>query len=175
MKNSKVQHLVIGAMIAALYIVINYAQEMIFPASTTMAIQFRLAEALCVFACITPSAIWGLTLGTFVANFVSMGTLPLDWALGSLATLIAAVCMYQLKNLKLFTLPLLSALMPALVNGVIIGLEIEIFYVEGGFHFGSFLINAGCVALGELAVLMVLGMPLYKLIERIPIFHYAKQ
>lgn len=170
MKNKKLLRLVEGAVIASLYIVINYSQEMLLPTSTTMAVQFRVAEVLTLLACFTPSAIWGLTLGCFVANFISIGTLPLDWALGSVATLLAAITMYMLRGIRLFTLPVFSALMPAVFNGVIIGLEIEIFYVKGGFHMGSFLVNAGFVALGELVVCLVLGLPFCKLLERLPLF-----
>ena len=56
--------------------------------------------------------------------------------------------------------------MPALANGIIVGFEIEFFFVEGGFHFGDFLLQGGLVALGELAVLFVLGLPLARLIEK---------
>ena len=63
-------------------------------------------------------------------------------------------------------LPLPAALMPAVFNGIIIGLEIEIFFIEGPFHFASFLVQAGCVALGELVVCFALGLPLYKALDR---------
>ena len=48
MKNTR--KLALGAIIAALYIVLTHAQNMLFPESTTMAIQFRLSEALCILA-----------------------------------------------------------------------------------------------------------------------------
>ena len=53
--------------------------------------------------------------------------------------------------------------MPALINGVIVGFEIEFFFVKIGFL--DFLIQGGLVAVGELAVLFVLGIPLVKVIE----------
>ena len=61
---------------------------------------------------------------------------------------------------------MLSALMPALINGIIVGFEIEFFFVEGGFHFADFLLQGGLVALGELGVLIVLGLPFAKIIEK---------
>lgn len=161
-------------MIAALYIVINYAEAAIFPGSTNMAVQFRVAEALCLMACLTPAAIPGLTVGCFVANFISVGIMPIDLVIGTLASLLAAIAMYALRNVKTFKLPLLAALMPAIFNGILVGLEIEIFLVEGGFHFGSFLMTAGSVALGELVVCFVLGLPLYKLMEGRKIMSSAK-
>ncbi|MBQ9679667.1 MAG: QueT transporter family protein [Ruminococcus sp.] len=174
MKNKSILYLAQGAVIAALYIVINYAEAAIFPGSTNMAVQFRVAEALCLLACLTPAAIPGLTVGCFIANFISVGVMPIDLVVGTLASLLAALAMYALRNVKLFTLPVLAALMPAIFNGILVGLEIEIFLVEGGFHFGSFLLTAGSVALGELAVCFILGLPLYKLMENRKLIAQAK-
>ena len=60
--------------------------------------------------------------------------------------------------------PLLSLLMPAVFNGIVIGWEIEVFFIEGKFHFASFLTQGGLVALGELGVMLVLGTILYYVI-----------
>lgn len=166
MKNKKIMFIAQGAVIAAIYVVINYTEAAIFPGMTNMAVQFRVAEALCLLACLTPAAIPGLTLGCFIANFVSVGIMPIDLVIGTLASLLAAITMYLLRNVKLFGLPILAALMPAIFNGILVGLEIELFLVEGGFHFGSFLLTGGSVALGELAVCFILGLPLYKLVEK---------
>ena len=51
--------------------------------------------------------------------------------------------------------------MPAIWNGVIVGWEIETFFIEGKFHFGDFLLQGGLVALGELGVMLILGSALY--------------
>lgn len=172
MKNSKnVYYLAQGAVIAALYVVLTFGQEMLLPGTTSMAIQFRLSEILCVLALFTPSAIWGLTIGTLVSNLLSVGVLPLDIVLGTLATFIAVTLAYKLRNVRLLNLPILSTLMPVIVNGIIIGLELEIFFVEGPFHFGSFLLQGGCVALGELGVCVILGLPFYKLLEHSKLFN----
>ena len=56
--------------------------------------------------------------------------------------------------------------MPALMNGIFVGFEIDYFFVnQGSFDFRDFLVQGGFVALGELAVLFVLGLPLCRLIE----------
>ena len=60
--------------------------------------------------------------------------------------------------------------MPVVINGIIIGLELEIFLIEGPFHFSSFLLQGGLVALGELGVCIVLGLPFVKLIEKSRLF-----
>lgn len=155
------------AIIAAMYAALTYAQTLILPSSTTMAVQFRVSEALNVLALFTPAAIPGLTLGCVISNIASIGQgLPLDMIFGSLATLGSALCMYAMKNVKIGTYPLPSMLMPAVFNGVVIGWEIECFFIEGEFHFGSFLTQGGFVALGELAVMATLGTLLYYIIQK---------
>ena len=155
-----------AAVIAALYAALTVLQGVIAPGTASMAVQFRVSEAMTLLCCITPSAIPGLTLGCFLANFLFMDALPLDMLLGSLATLLAGLAMYLLRNIQWKKLPLLAALMPAIFNGVIIGLEIEIFFIDGPFHFTSFLVQGGLVALGELVVCFTLGLLLYKALDR---------
>ena len=165
--NKKTLSLVQGAMIAALYAVLFYAQNALLPGSATMAVQFRVAELLCIFALWTPAAIWGLALGCLISNIASIGNgLPLDMIFGTAATILAAVCIWKFRNIRIKQLPILSLLMPALFNGVIIGLEIEIFFIEGSFHFTSFLLQGSLVALGELVVVLVCGAPLALLFEK---------
>ena len=55
--------------------------------------------------------------------------------------------------------------MPALWNGVIVGWEIETFFIEGDFIFADFLLQGGLVALGELGVMLTLGTALYYIIR----------
>ena len=57
-------------------------------------------------------------------------------------------------------------LMPAVFNGIIVGWEIETFFIEGKFHFGDFLVQGGLVALGELGVMLTLGTALYFIITK---------
>lgn len=164
--NKKILYLVQGALIAALYVALTYGQEMLFPGTTSMAVQFRASEALTMLAVFTPAAIPGLTIGCVIANLVSVSALPVDMIMGSAATLLASICMYLLRKVCVKKMPLLSALMPAIFNGVIVGLEIEIFFIEGPFHFTSFLVQGGLVALGELAVLFTLGLLLTAALKR---------
>lgn len=166
MNTTKRNHrLAVGGVIAALYVALTYAQEMIFPNSTSMAVQFRLSEALTMLCIFTPSAIPGLTIGCIFANLVSMGALPVDMVMGTFATFLACLSMYKLRNIRFKGVPGLSALMPAIFNGIIIGLEIEIFFIEGPFNFVSFLTQAGFVALGELVVCLTLGLALFKALK----------
>ena len=163
-----------AAVIAALYAALTVLQGIIAPGTASMAVQFRVSEAMTLLCCITPAAIPGLKLGCFLANFLFMDALPVDMILGSLATLLAGLAMYALRKVQWKKLPLLAALMPAVFNGIIIGLEIEIFFIEGPFHFSSFLIQGGLVALGELVVCFTLGLLLYKALDRPQIRGFLK-
>ena len=162
MKNEKAVKITRTAVIAAMYAALTYAQGILLPGSTTAAVQFRVSEALNVLALFTPSAIPGLTLGCVISNLYSIGQgLPLDMIFGSIATLGATISIHLLRNVKIKEFPLFAMLMPAVWNGVIVGWEIEAFFIEGKFHFSSFLVQGGLVALGELGVMLTLGTLLY--------------
>ena len=108
------KNMVHSALIAALYVALTHMQNLLLPGTTSMAIQFRAAEALCVLAFFTPAAIPGLTLGCLLFNLTSGAALPLDFLVGSLATLLAAVGMWYSRNCKMMGLPFLGLLLPAL-------------------------------------------------------------
>lgn len=144
-----------AAIIGALYLVLTHLQNIILPGSATWAIQCRLSEALCVLALFTPAAIPGLTIGCLLFNLTFAGTLPLDFLLGSAATLGAALVMWLTRKVTVKGYPLLAMVQPAIWNAVLIGWELTM-YIGGGFLF-----NAVMVALGELIVLLIPGTALY--------------
>ncbi len=144
-----------GALLAALYVALTYLQNILVPNSASFAIQFRASEALCVLALFTPAAIPGLTIGCLLFNISFAGALPLDFLLGSLATLLATAGMYALRDVKLGGYPLPAMLLPAISNALLVGWELSV-YIGGGFW-----LNAAYVAIGELAVLLTLGTALY--------------
>lgn len=146
----KVRQMVRAAVIGALYVVLTHLQNLIFPNSASMAIQFRASEALCVLSFFTPAAIPGLTVGCLLFNLTFIGSLPLDFLVGTLATLGATASMRLLRRL-----PFLGLLMPALWNAFLVGWELSV-YIGGGFW-----LNALYVAIGEAAVLLTLGTALY--------------
>ena len=148
-----------SAIIAALYTVLCYLQNLIFPDSASMAIQFRASEALCVLAFFTPAAIPGLGLGCLLFNISFAGALPLDFLVGTLASLLAAGSMYLTRNLKWGKLPVIGLLMPGIFNAFLVGWELMV-YIGGGFW-----LNALCVAVGEWVVLLTLGVLLYSVIR----------
>ena len=149
-----------AAIIAALYAVLTHLQNLILPGSASWAIQCRLSEALCVLALFTPSAIPGLAVGCLIFNITFAAALPLDWIIGSLATLAATMAMWVLRRCVIRGIPFPALLMPALFNAVLVGWELSL-YIGGGFW-----LNALYVAIGELAVLFTLGCLLYVAIRR---------
>ena len=151
----KTRKIVHAAIIAALYVVLTHGQNLLFPNSTSMAIQFRVSEALCVLAFFTPAAIPGLTLGCLLFNITFAAALPLDFLVGSLATLLAAWAMWLTRKVQVRGLPVLGLVMPALTNAILVGWELTV-YIGGGFY-----LNALYVAIGEAAVLLTLGTALY--------------
>lgn len=156
--NKHTRYLVQGAVIAALYAALTHAQNLLLPGSATWAIQMRLSEMLCVLAFFTPAAIPGLAIGCLVFNLTFAAALPLDFVIGTAATMLAAGSMWLTRNWKVKGLPLPGLMMPALWNGLLVGWELTV-YIGGGF-----LLNGVYVAIGEAVVLLVFGTLLYRLI-----------
>ena len=157
--NRKVRRLVYGAILAALYVTLTHLQNLLLPGSATWAIQFRVSEALCVFSLFTPAAPIGLTIGCALFNLTYAGALPLDFLIGSAATLFACGSMYCLRKVCIKGYPLAAMLMSAIWNAVLVGWELSV-YIGGGFW-----LNALYVANGEAALLLSLGTFLYYAIK----------
>ena len=79
--------------------------------------------------------------------------------MGAAATLAATAAMRALRNVRVKGYPLLSMLMPALTNAILVGWELTV-YIGGGFW-----LNALYVALGELIVLLVIGSVILRIFE----------
>ena len=149
-----------AAIIAALYAVLTHMQNILIPNSASFAIQCRLSEALCVLAFFTPAAIPGLTVGCLIFNITFAAALPLDWVVGSLATLTACAAMWSLRRVLIAGYPLPGMLMPAVSNALLVGWELAV-YIGGGFW-----LNALYVAIGELIVMLIFGTVLYYTMKR---------
>ena len=154
MKNTR--FLTHSAIFAALYAALTYAQYLLWPASTSMAIQVRISEALCVFAFFTPAAVPGLSLGCLLFNLTYAGTLPMDWLVGTLATFIAVEGMWLSRKQTVKGYPLVGMLLPAVTNAILVGWELTFYIGEASFWY-----NALFVALGELVALLVVGSVVY--------------
>ena len=162
--NNRARTLTYSAALAAVYVVLTHLQNLLLPGSASWAIQFRLAEVLCVLAFFTPAAIPGLVLGCLLFNLTSGAALPLDFLVGTAATALSACGMWLTRKITIRGYPLLGLLMPALFNAVLVGWELSI-YIGGGFW-----INAFLVGLGEAAVLLLPGTPLYYALRKRNLF-----
>ncbi len=149
------RYLTQAAAMAALYAVLTHLQNLLIPDSASMAIQFRASEAMCILAFFTPAAIPGLTLGCLLFNITSGAALPLDFLIGSFATLLATGGMWLTRKVTIHGFPLPGMLMPAIANAFLVGWELSV-YIGGGFW-----INALYVAIGEVSVLLTLGSLLF--------------
>jgi uncharacterized membrane protein len=151
MQNKALKNLTAAALIAALYT----ALTLIVAPLSFGPVQIRLSEALTVLPAVCPPAVWGLSLGCFLSNLIGflMGANPLgliDSAIGTLATLLAAVCVYYMgKALKGKGILYLAPLPPIIFNGIIIGLELSYFYI-GDMSFVPVLLTCVYVAIGEI-------------------------
>ncbi len=161
-KNQKVRFLTEAGLIAAAYAALTYLSSLFGIAYGP--VQFRFSEALCLLPVLTPAALPGLALGCLIANLGSpLG--PVDLLFGTAATLLAALLTRAARGICFRRLPLLSALFPALINGLIIGAEIVLFLQDSTFTLPAYLSAAGSVALGEAVVCYLLGLPLVSLLR----------
>ncbi|MGE4485563.1 MAG: QueT transporter family protein [Oscillospiraceae bacterium] len=123
-------------------------------------VQMRLSEAMCILPFFFPMSVWGLFIGCIIANLMSAYGI-IDVVFGSAATLMAALCtMYMGKKSSGGVLSkALACLPPVVFNAVIIGAVISFSATPDAFWAG-FIVNGAEVALGEFAVMYVIGLPL---------------
>ena len=111
MQNKKLQFVVQGGLIAALYVVLTY----VFAPISFSEVQIRISEALTILPVFTPAAIPGLFVGCLLGNTLGGAALP-DIIFGSLATLIGAFGTYALRNSH----PFLAPVPPIVANTLIV-------------------------------------------------------
>ena len=139
------------SLIAALYVVL----VLLFLPISFGEIQFRVAELLLIVVFFDKKAVLGLTVGTFIANLYSPGPqLPFDLTLGVLATFISVISMVWIKN------KYIALLAPTLFNGIIVG---YILHIVWGL---PLLLTMLYVAIGEFGVTYVVGLPVYKILNK---------
>lgn len=135
------------ALVAAIYAVITMSLAPI----SYGALQFRLSEILVLLAFIDPLYVPGLLLGCVIANFTSpLGIV--DVFIGSFATFLSVYMITKSKNL------LLATLWPSIINAVFVGMELYI------LTNAPLLATIAYIAIGEFAVVTLLGYPVFKLL-----------
>lgn len=164
--NQKSRFVTRAAVIGAMYFALTHMQNLLLPGSATWAIQCRVSEALCVLAFFTPTAIPGLTIGCLIFNLSFAGALPLDFLVGSGATLLATLFMWLTRNIRIRNFPVLGMTMPALFNAILVGWELTVYLGDTGFTMAAFWVNAAYVAAGELIVLFTVGTLVWRALTK---------
>lgn len=174
------RYLAQAGMIAALYAAATLICMLLLQGLAWGPVQFRISEAICVVAVLTPAAIPGLTVGCIIANLVNMvisgtGALGLlDVVFGSAATLIGSVLCWKLRQrpaLAIGSFVLTNALIvPAYLPLLLQGLG---FYTIpftdialDGAYVPMYLFGVIATGIGEVLVIYVLGLPLLKALQR---------
>ena len=158
MRKFSTLQMVLAAMVAAVYTVLT----VFLPIPQYGEVQFRVAECMTLLPFLFPWAAPGLVVGCFLANLLG-SPFVLDWVFGTLATAIACFLTARAPNKWLAALP------PVICNAVIVGAEIA-WSATGGFS-GGFWAAFGPIALsvgaGELAVCLLLGVPLLAVLPKV--------
>ena len=147
MQKLNTRQITTAALIGGIYVALSYFGNIF--GLTYGPVQFRFSEALTVLPFLNPLATWGLFVGCILSNILSP---------------------YGCKSKWLAPLP------PVLCNGILVGGLIS--YQEVGFTAafpGTFLFNCATVALGELVVCYVLGLPLLALMAKAKVFGTSSQ
>ena len=148
MKKITTKQIAFCGMLAAAYAAITLATA----SFAYEAIQFRLAEALCILPFLAPVSTWGCFLGCLIANIFSPVS-ALDIVVGSLATFLGCLWTTKIKN------PYLAPFPTILCNTVLVGAMLAWVYTPDALLSG-FAVMGGQVFIGETAVLYILGLPL---------------
>ena len=151
--NSKIKDLALNAIIAALYVVVTLLTSFM----SYGGIQFRIAEILVLLCFYDKKYNKALILGCIVSNLFSPFGIY-DVIFGTLATFLSIICMNRIKKISI------ASLCPVIFNGIIIAIEICIF--DNIINLQEFLILALGIMFGEFVVVSLVGVPVFKVLER---------
>ena len=119
--NKKTMYVAQAGMIAAVYAAATLITLLALQGLAWGPVQFRISEAVCVLAVLTPAAVPGLTVGCIIANLMALaingtGALGmLDVVFGSLATFLGALWCWKMRER-----PKLALLGPVIANALIV-------------------------------------------------------
>ena len=153
---NKIKSIATTAIVAALYATVTMSLSFI----SYGPVQFRLAEIMTLLPLLNKKYILGLTLGCFLSNV--LGTLGIvDIIFGTIATLISVYLFYLTGKLMKDKKGrfIIASLWPTIVNAIIIGAELKIFF---GFPLILSMIQVG---FGQFVVITIIGVPLFKSIN----------
>jgi len=142
--------LALAGITAAAYV----ALTLLFAPISFAQIQFRISEALTLLPVLSPAFVPGLFIGCLGANLIT-GQPWQDVVFGSLASLLAALLTRKFRQTLW-----LAALMPVVINAVVIGMMLWLAY---GLHPYISVLTVGA---GQAAVCYGLGVPLVRLLAQ---------
>ena len=148
--NISANYIARSATISAVYFVLT----IVFEPISFGPVQFRLSEALTVIPFADSAAIPGVAIGCLLANLNSPLGL-VDILGGSAITLISAYLTYKAPNRYMALLP------PIILNALGVPLYLAPFFAQ------PYWLVTAQVALGQLVVIGILGLPALSLYERI--------
>jgi len=173
-----------AGMIAAVYAALTVLCLTLLQGLAWGPVQFRISEAVCILALLTPAAVPGLTIGCLLANLLGMALTGsgvfglLDVVFGTLATLLGALWMRRFKSRVGVAL-----LGPVLANALIVPAYLPVILAAYGFETipftaislsSSYLLlyafGFAAIALGEAVVIYGLGLPLFKALQNTEFF-----
>lgn len=141
------------ALVAAMYVALSLA---VYPVSFGI-VNFRVSEVLVLLCFYRKDYAPAMILACFIVNLFS----PLglyDIIFGTLATAIAVIPMYYMKNI------FIAAILPIVSNGIIVGTELYL-CVGTEMYLGDPLwFSMASVALGELIIVGIVGTLIFKLV-----------
>ena len=145
MKKLSLKKLARAGIIAALYFILSaFLQPISFGT-----IQFRLGEALAMLPFIMPEAIFGVSIGCLLSNAIFSPFGIYDVIFGTLATILAAVLTFKIRNIWF------SALPPIFVNAII--LPFIWLFLSGDT---AYFINFISIVISQAVIMYLLGIPL---------------
>ena len=163
--NSRLVHrLTFSALLAAAYAALTMATGFM----SYGYVQLRIAEAFCILPFFFPFTTWGLFIGCVIANLLSPVGIA-DVVFGSLATLLACLSVAVIgRGGRSMGRCIAACAMPVLWNAVIVGAVIAFAGSPVSMAAGILLfpMYAGFVALGEAAVMFIIGLPLMRALPK---------
>ena len=132
-------------LVAAIYV----AATMLCSSLAYGQVQFRISEVLMLLCYFNKDYIISLSIGCLIVSTLGM----VDVVFGTLATVVAAVLIYLLRNKVNLVV---ASLFPVISNAVIVGFELTYVFKT------PLLVNMGWVALGEFVCVTIVGVILIK-------------
>ena len=147
MNKFTIKQIAFGSIIAAVYVALTLINPLAFGE-----VQFRFSEILVLLCFYNPIFCIPMIVGCFAANFIASPFGWIDVLLGTLGTALAVFPMSRIKNIWI------SSLLPVFTNAICVGVMLTYF---AGVPLPLWQ-NMAFVGLGQLAVITVIGVPLFK-------------